>query len=119
MEKSSTLFIAIGNTLRADDSIAHELVERLDCESRSCHQLTPEIAAEMAGFETVIFLDADGSVLEPILEPVDESASSRPLTHVSSPAEVVALARALFDFRGHAYQLRLPASDFSYRDGLS
>ena len=138
MENSSVLFIAIGNPLRGDDGLAHLLVERAfstmsrdrrkrrlphsatsrrgEYSVRYCHQLTPELSAEIAGFETVIFADADATAVEPILEPVQESNTQRALTHVSSPAEIVTLARALYAFRGQALQLRIPARDFSHGD---
>ena len=58
-----TLFIACGNPMRRDDGVASEALRRLaqtpDRESRSVHQLTPELAAEAARFDRVVFLDAD------------------------------------------------------------
>ena len=124
MENSSTVFIAIGNSLRADDGIAHRIVERWQTLKPGafviqCLQLTPELAAELPKHQTVLFLDADPTTTEPILEPVDESRVSRAFTHVSSPSEIVRLARTLFAFQGRAFQLRLPAQDFSYRESLS
>ena len=114
-----TLAIAIGNSLRRDDGVAHEVLQHLDCESRSYVQLTPEVAAEIAGFETVVFIDADAWASKLRIEPVPEPQCSGALSHSSSAAEVVAVSRALFGFTGRAVLCRIPASDFSYRSGLT
>ena len=115
----ATLAIAVGNPLRRDDGVAHAVLKRLDCESRSYLQLTPEVAEEIAGFDTVVFIDADACSAEVRIDPVDEEQSSSALSHFSSPAEVVALSKALFGFAGRAFLCRIPSADFSCRTGLT
>jgi len=111
-----TLLIACGNPLRGDDGVAHEVLRSLepapDRELLSVQQLTPEIAAELARFERVVFLDADVSATTITIEPVSEALSSSPLSHWSSPAEIVALARGLYRFRGEALVCRITARMF-------
>jgi Ni,Fe-hydrogenase maturation factor len=118
-----SLFISCGNTLRCDDGVAHRVLELLPAaaerEVRSVHQLTPELAAEMAGFDVVVFVDADAASLRPAVEPIGAWAPRSPLTHVTEPAEIVALARALFGFTGEALMCRIPARDFRFDDDLS
>jgi len=118
-----TLLIAIGNPLRRDDGVAHRVLELLgpqfDGEARSVLQLTPELAAETAGCERVVFLDADAEAAEIQIEALTPVASSPALTHVSTPAEIVALASALFGFTGRAVLWRIPAADFSFHEGLT
>ncbi len=117
-----TILIAVGNTLRRDDGVAHRVLELLEPPPgvvfRSCHQLTPEMAEEIAPADTVIIIDADVAPGEPRLEKVEER-SDNPLTHVVRPAELVALSRSLFSFRGGAWLCRVPGIDFGQGAGLS
>jgi len=113
------LLIAFGNPLRGDDGVAHALARFWDADVRQLVQLTPEIAADLEGYPLVIFADADAGATEPRLEPLNESLSTSPLSHFSTPAEVVALARALFGFTGRALLCRIPARDFSSSAELS
>jgi len=114
-----TLVIAIGNPLRRDDGVAHHVLIPPGADRRSVLQLTPEIAEEIAGFDSVVFLDGDVTAKEVRIESVDSLPSASTLTHVARPAEIVALARALFGFTGRACTCRIPVSDLSEGEGLS
>lgn len=118
-----TLLLACGNRLRRDDGVAHAALALLPaaegCETRSVLQLTPELAAEIAGYDKVIFVDAALSAIGPLLEPLPAEPFTPPLTHVSEPGDIVALARALFAFTGDAYLCRIQAPDLSQGEGLS
>lgn len=118
-----SLIIAIGNRLRRDDGVAHYVLESLDSSAdidrESVQQLTPEMAEQIRLYDTVIFVDAHANAKYPLVQPVNRVFAPMPLTHVASPAELVAVARALFGFSGHAYICRVPASDFSEGEGLS
>jgi Ni,Fe-hydrogenase maturation factor len=84
-------------------------------------QLTPECAEEISGFDRVIFLDADAAhnLTHAAIQPVSAMPSRSPLTHASTPAEIVALSKALFGFTGEALVCRIPAHDFSLTDHLT
>jgi hydrogenase maturation protease len=116
-----TLLIALGNSLRGDDGVAHRVLELLGArvEARSVMQLTPELAAEIAGFDTVVFLDAAAGIQTVTMEDVPEPTAAATLTHVSRPAEIVALSTALFGFRGRALECRIPVADFTAGQQLS
>jgi len=115
-----TLLIAAGNSLRRDDGVALAVLEMLDAESLAVFQLTPEVAADLAGYDTVIFIDADTGAAELKIEPMDESRSpSGAFTHVSAPSEIVTLARSLYGFEGRALVCRIPVKDLSHGEGLS
>jgi hydrogenase maturation protease len=61
------MVIGYGNPLRQDDGLglrAAEILEASGIDAMRCHQLTPELAASMAGSDLVIFLDAAAN-LEP------------------------------------------------------
>ncbi len=116
--------IAIGNPYRRDDGAARKVVRALqlppDARLEVCLQLTPELAAEMAGMDRTIFVDADVRSGAPALEPIPEgSVYPSPIGHALSPAEVVAMARGLFGYKGEAWLCRVPGEDFSDGEGLS
>jgi hydrogenase maturation protease len=117
------LLIAQGNRLRRDDGVAHAVLERLDpasdVEPRAILQLTPEVAEDIAGYEMVIFIDADAGATDLSIEPINQPPPAPALTHVSRPAEVVELSRALFGFSGRAFLCRIPVDDFSPGERLS
>jgi len=113
----SSLVITIGNTLRGGDAAAHRVLksipESAHIHKRSVTQLTPEIAAEIANYATVVFVDADVRALDIEIAPVVDELAPSLLTHVLRPSEVVGLARILFGFHGKAYLCRIPLIDLS------
>jgi len=113
------LVIAIGNPLRRDDGVAHRVRTPPGVATRAVLQLTPEIAEEIAGYDNVIFVDADVDASQVRVEAVDAAPSHSLLTHASRPSEIVAIARTIFGFSGPAYTCRIPVSDLSEGEGLS
>jgi hydrogenase maturation protease len=118
------LILSLGNQLRRDDGVAHHVLNRLqpaaNVQTRALFQLTPEIAQEISDFDVIVFIDSDASAIDVSLEPLDSStAPATTLTHVSRPAEIVALSRALYCFIGKAYLCRIPVNDLSPGEGLS
>ena len=71
-----SLVIGYGNDLRSDDGAGRVVADRLDALAlpdvtvRSVIQLTPELALEIAKFDTVVFVDASVEVAETISTPV-------------------------------------------------
>jgi hydrogenase maturation protease len=118
-----TLLIACGNVLRRDDGIAHAVTRLLrpatDLAIRTVHQLSPELAEEIADFSQVIFVDADRAATYPRIALVSDGAGFPALTHASGPAAIVAFARAVYGFSGEAWMCRIPAPDLSHGEGLS
>ncbi len=113
-----TVIIAIGNPLRGDDGIAHLIVDRLAARPggiavRHVHQLTPEVAAEIAEFDRVIFVDADPAAAGVLIQPLSPCPSAAAFTHVARPSDVIALAERLYGFAGKALLCRVPAADMS------
>ncbi|MBZ5605749.1 MAG: hypothetical protein LAO79_25900 [Acidobacteriia bacterium] len=107
-----TFVMSIGNELRSDDGVAHAIAAQLEVHSCALFQLTPEVAAEVAGYDAVVFIDADVEVENVTLEQVSVAASGSPLTHSTGPSEVVELAKILYGFDGLAFVCRVPANDF-------
>ncbi len=112
-----TLLISIGNPLRGDDAVAHHVAGRLlpppGVTIRSVHQLTPELAPDLAAFDTVVFIDADIDARAASLDPLEPTPSrGAPLIHSLAAGDVLLLARKLYGFAGRAYLCRLPVADF-------
>ena len=115
------LVIAIGNPLRADDGVAHRVADLLSGATvRRVHQLTPEIAAEMQGVDTVVFLDADPAAEGPSLARIEGNAgSTNSLSHSMTPETLVTIAARLYGFRGEAWLCSLHTRDFSHANEIS
>jgi len=102
------LILACGNTLRSDDGVGlflAEWAEQRFADQPAVHilfrqQWTPELAEDIAHAHSILFIDcsvdsAPGSLR---LTPVEPTASNQGLaTHHSGAAELLALARDLFN----------------------
>ncbi|WP_404784454.1 hydrogenase maturation protease [Altericista sp. CCNU0014] len=123
-----TLAIGYGNSLRGDDGVGPWVADRVaawnlpDVRSLSVHQLTPELAAEMAEAEVVFFIDActiAGGRTQARLEPVASQKGRSQLDHLWSPSVLLHLANTLYDADPAAYQILIPAIRFDYGAPLS
>jgi hydrogenase maturation protease len=116
-----TLLISIGNDLRGDDGVAHEVLKLLGprpgCDFRAILQLTPELAADIGDYSEVIFIDADVQASEVELNELRKAGQA--YSHSVGPGEVIELARGLYGFFGRAFVLRIPVRDLSFRQGMS
>ena len=91
-----TLIIGIGNPSRGDDALGPTALERLaamqlpDAELLTDFQLMPEHALDLLDRDTVVFVDASVSALEPFtLAPVLPAHDASATTHALSPAAVL------------------------------
>ena len=118
-----TLVFAIGNTLRGDDGVAHRVADLLDArpevEVRRVAQLTPELAEEVAGAASVVFVDADPSAGEVRLERLAATPGRGPISHSMSAGELITLAERLYGFHGVAYLCHVPAQRFAAGEELT
>ena len=118
-----TVVLAIGNTLRSDDGVADHVADLLGTRSgmdvRRVHQLTPELAEEIAHAAAVIFVDADPGAAEARLERLVPTPRRSAFTHTVTPGDLVLLAEQLYGFQGVAYLCRVPARNFTEGDLLS
>jgi len=124
-----SLVIGIGNPLRSDDGVGWRLAEEVD--GLAVHQLTPELAAELARVDRVLFVDAWQAPLaeagsgrpQPRLRPLcpagGTSGGTSGCSHRLEPAELLALAAALYGAQPVAAELLLPAWGFAHGTGLS
>jgi len=121
-----SLVIGIGNPLRSDDAVGWFLAAEVG--GLAVHQLTPELAAELAMVKRVLFVDAwqappaaaGSGRPRPWLRPlVPGVPAGLAFSHRLEPAPLLALAVALFQAQPRAQELLVPAWEFAHGTGLS
>lgn len=119
------LVIGIGNPLRGDDGVGALLAEEVGGDH--VQQLTPELAAELARLERVLFIDAwlapPGAAprldrLDPLL-PGDGQGSAQLASHHLDPAQLLTLSQALYGRAPQGWWLRIPAWALAHGQELS
>ena len=117
--QGSRLVIGIGNSLRGDDGVGALLAEQVG--GRSVQQLTPELAAELAELEAVLFIDAwlAPAGATPRLVEVIPAAAGAPDSHRFEPAQLLAISQALYGRAPAACLLHVPAHAFEHGTTLS
>lgn len=125
----ATLVIGYGNGLRSDDAAGLRVAGRLaglapEHRSIVTQQLTPDLAADIAQAERVVFVDAypaerDGAPLRVEKVPADGDGRTSPLGHRSDPASLVGLARRLFGATPEAWVVGVPAYCFDAGEAIS
>ncbi len=118
----TTLVIGYGNDLRSDDAAgvrAASLLAEHHREHRTIvvQQLTPELAADIAMADCVVFLDAypaekDSASLRVERVREDGEVHDSALGHHSDPASLVRLSRYLFGTAPEAWVVGIPAFSF-------
>jgi hydrogenase maturation protease len=125
---SPALLLACGNSLRQDDSVglriaeaAEQMVPATQLRIVAAQQFTPEMAADLAETELVIFVDASATD-EPgaiRVEPVAPRPEV-PSTHRLDPPGLMALAASVCGHApAHAFALTVGASHFGYGEEIS
>ncbi|MEM7761994.1 MAG: hydrogenase maturation protease [Cyanobacteria bacterium P01_A01_bin.40] len=122
-----SLIIGYGSSLRGDDGIGLEVAQiisewkLLEVRSLYQHQLTPELAAELALVDLAIFIDACQSIDKNTVEvhPIKPSSSIEFRSHFGDPRILLSLTKALFNRCPQAWWILVPGSDFELKDCLS
>lgn len=124
-----TLIIGYGNPLRGDDALGYyaaqcltELVKNENVKIMTCHQLAPELAAEAAKFDQVIFIDASVGEQPGILSvtQIDHThIPKRTFSHQLDPESILACTQALYGRGPEAYLITITGNSFGYMDDLS
>jgi hydrogenase maturation protease len=117
---AGTLVIGYGNDLRGDDGAGVRAATRIAAQEPQAqviisHQLTPELAVDVAAATQVVFIDAyaaeeRGARLR--IERIcgdDLAARASALVHHSQPAQLLSLARRLFGSLPEAWAVGIPA----------
>jgi len=137
-----TLVIGYGNPYRHDDGVAFYVAnalresagatplqpdeDGLDDLGRSMdaimlHQLLPEIAPVLAGYETVVFVDAHTGVIPDSVRvtPVEEAYGFQAVTHHMSPGMLLTLAQAVNGAAPTGYLVSIRGYEFDFGQGIS
>jgi hydrogenase maturation protease len=85
------------------------------------HQLVPELAANLAGYELVVFVDAHmGTIPEPIRqEELTACYRAATVSHQVHPCTLLAMAQELYGHSPHGILLSIRGHDFDFGEGLS
>ncbi len=127
MSESSILVIGYGNTLRSDDGVGPCLAERVEAlkiprvRVLAVHQLTPDLAADVAEAQLVIFIDAttradcDGVEISRIVAAQAEDSVS----HSAKPDAILGLSCLLYGHSPEAWLVTIRAVCLDYGESLS
>jgi hydrogenase maturation protease len=132
------LIIGYGNPLRGDDGLGWHAAQQIaacdwarGAEVIACHQLTPELAAQVGAAGLVIFIDVHcPTAAEPATSPeqvrcqrVQPGPTNQPgvgsFSHHLDPAMLLACAQVLYQAAPPAYLLSLTSDYFDYATELS
>jgi len=115
------LVIGYGNPGRLDDGLGPAFVDALEALALpnvtfdADYQLTVEDAADLAGHDVVVFVDADASGAEPFyLRPVETDQMEISFsTHHVTPEAVIALGQEIFNVSPEAYVIGIRGYEFN------
>lgn len=121
------LVVGFGNALRGDDGVGPHAAARLAARALAgvrvlvVHQLTPELAADLAAVRQAVFVDA---AAHPGAEPVAitrlEAGGGGPgLTHTGDPRALLGLAQVLYGRAPDAWLVTVAGECFRPREGLT
>jgi hydrogenase maturation protease len=120
------LVLGVGSELRGDDAAGRAAVEQLGTlglagvETRSVHQLTPELAADVVGRRLVVVVDAAVGIDEVVVSPVEPTREGAGvMTHHLDVAAVVGLSELLGEPPGEVVTVAIPAHDLGLGTELS
>lgn len=122
---NTILVIGFGNTLRGDDAVGVRAAEIIAEEfphirTLTVHQLTPELAVDVAEAELVILFDADTTIQEVATRVVQEDDSVHPRSHFVSPSYLLSLSRELYDrIPRQMVLIGIPATSFELTEHLT
>jgi hydrogenase maturation protease len=129
MKTTTILVIGYGNTLRGDDGIGYQVAETVaewqlpQVRSIAVHQLLPELAADIAEVEIVVFVDAVVAIDFPapniIIAPLVAGEDATFSTHIITPQLLLGMTQKLYRATPVAYLLTIPAIDFTLGTTLS
>jgi hydrogenase maturation protease len=123
------LVIGYGNTLRSDDGAGQIVADRVatwklpNLRSLAVHQLTPELADDLANTDTVIFVDAiilSKQNLKKIeIKTLECHYKYLNLGHIENPRSLLYLSKIVYNKLPLAYWILIPAINFDFGEEIS
>jgi hydrogenase maturation protease len=120
------LIIGYGNTLRNDDGVGVKTAEFIETRNYpntrviTTHQLTPELAADIAEVDRVIFMDAiltDDLNIQ--IKRLELNADRASLGHAESPESLLNFTRSIYGKTPIAYGVYIPATNCEFGEEFS
>lgn len=123
----TTIVIGYGNELLSDDAIGPRVANLINLwhlsnvQALAVHQLTPELAANLANVNLAIFVDASlNSELQNVqVEPILPNESRMIIGHSIKPTYLLALTKSLYSYSPPAWLITVPGVNFELGDCLS
>jgi hydrogenase maturation protease len=123
------LIIGYGNTLRSDDGAGQIVANQIASwclprvRSLAVHQLTPELAEDIANFDTVIFVDAiissNINSEEIKIKTIECDDQYFNLGHTSNPRSLLYLSKIIYNKILKVYWILIPAINFEFGEKIS
>jgi hydrogenase maturation protease len=119
------LVLGVGSELRSDDAAGRHVAEAVrlagldDVEVASVHQLTPELAVDLAGRERVVIVDAAVDVAEVTVTEIRPVVGEQPFSHHLGPGTLLALAGQLGTAPSSVLVVSVPVHDLALGTELS
>ena len=123
---ADALVVGYGSDLRRDDAAGRHVVRAIAARGLAgvrtleVHQLTPELAAEIATSRKVVFVDAAVGAETVERRSIDRAAvATGGATHHADPADLLALTRHTHGAAPPAILVTIPAADLGLGEELS
>ncbi len=119
------LVLGVGSELRSDDAAGRHVADAVgraelaDVEVVSVHQLTPELALDLAGRDRVVIVDAAVDVTEVTVTDIEPVAGEQPFSHHLGPGTLLALAGQLDTAPSSVVVVSVPVHDLALGTELS
>jgi hydrogenase maturation protease len=123
--KADLLIVGFGSPMRGDDVAgphAARLLAEKGYRTKDVHQLTPELAEEIASAREVVFLDAHAGLApgEIAIERLSSHPSATsPIEHSASAAGLLRLTRRAYGAEPNAWLIGMGGADFEFSERLS
>ncbi|MDJ0728503.1 MAG: hydrogenase maturation protease [Crocosphaera sp.] len=129
MKKNEILIIGYGNTLRGDDGVGYKIAEIIEqwninnITSLAVHQLTPDLAENIAQVDTIIFIDAipitDVNTAKLEIKTISINRKINNLAHHNNPEQLLSVTQAIYQKVPKAYWILVPAINFNFSEDFS
>lgn len=121
---AEVVVIGIGSDLRGDDAVGRLVAATMEGRREgvrvlSVHQLTPELAADLAAARRAVFVDAAIGIQEVAVRPVAPAGAGGAFAHHATPEGLLALAEEAYGWAPEGWVVSVPAERFDLGAGLS
>jgi len=124
--RQSVLVIGYGNPLRSDDGVGQQIANDIaswrmpNVEAIAVHQLTPELAEQLAETDIVIFVDVYPSQTDEVqVHPLTLAQSGVTTGHYCAPDVLLSTTESIYGHHPQAWWVMVPGENFELGESLS